>query len=119
MIVSQLMATGCQSFNAQAIAGLGAAALTAVGNNQATALQLPASNNQISTALAATGARLPKGEAGNEVWVRNDGANPVLVYPFEAAGVTIGGAASFSVTNGKTAIFKAITDTYWAPFLSA
>lgn len=119
MIVSQLLATGTSPFAAQAIAGLGAGALTATGSTQADALQLPASNNLITTALAGTGAKLPKGEGGNEVWVRNDGANAVLIYPFEPTGVTIGTGASFSVAAGKTACFKAITNIYWAPFLSA
>jgi len=119
MIPSQILGSGAASLLVQSIVGTGATGLTALGNNQATALQLPASNNLITAAAAATGFKLPKCEAGAEVWVRNDGGNAVTAYPFEAAGVTIIGAASFAVGNTKTVCFKAITDTYWATLLSA
>jgi len=120
MIPSHVLAAGTAPMLATAIVGGCASGLTAVGNAQANALQLPSSNNLLSGAAGAgTGAKLPKCEAGAEVWLRNDGGNPVAIYPFEPAGVTIAGAASFAVGNTKTCCFKALSDTYWAPMLSS
>ena len=120
MIPSHVLAAGTAPMLATAIVGGCTSGLTAVGNAQANALQLPSSNNLLSGAAAAgTGAKLPKCEAGAEVWLRNDGGQACLVYPFEPAGVTVAGAASFTVATGKTACFKALSDTYWSPLLSA
>lgn len=119
MIVSQVLGSGVPPLTAQAIGGDGRTGLTAVGATQATALQLPASQNQISTAAAGTGAKLPPIESGSEIWVRNDGANAALIYPFEAAGVTVNGGASFSVGAAKTTVFKAFSSTAWFAVLTA
>lgn len=74
--------------------------LTAVGSTQATALALVAWRNRISTAAASTGVTLPNGSfAINEsVWVRNDGANAITVYPATAAGKINSGSAGAGVS---------------------
>lgn len=57
--------------------------LTAVGNSQATALQLVAGNYQyeVDTAAASTGVALPACSAGTSLIIYNNGANTITVYP--------------------------------------
>lgn len=119
MIVSQILGSGTAPLAAQAIGGTGAAGLLATGGTQATALQLPQSQNIMAVA-AAGGVKLPPCEMGNEVWLRNDSGANVTVYPFETAGVTIApAAASVVVATAKTALFKAATGNVWLYLLSA
>jgi hypothetical protein len=74
--------------------------LTALGTTLATALQLIAYVNRISTAAASTGVSLPNNSfaLGTEVKVRNDGANAITVYPATALGKINGGSAGAGVS---------------------
>lgn len=74
--------------------------LTALGTTLATALQLIAYVNRISTAAASTGVSLPNNNfaLGTEVKVRNDGANAITVYPATAGGKINGGSAGAGVS---------------------
>lgn len=120
MITSHILAAGSSPMLAQTIAGGGNAALVAVGTNQATALQLSASQNAITTSSASTGVKLQPTEAGNEVWIRNDSGQTITVYPFETSGTTFNAAASsVTVATAKTIVFKALSSTYWMSILTA
>lgn len=57
--------------------------LTAVGNSQATSLQLAdrVSILQIDTSSASTGAALPPALAGVEIYINNNTANNITIYP--------------------------------------
>ena len=93
--------------------------LTATGSNQGGALALSASCSKFSTVSASTGAILPTASGKGEYAVFNGGASPLSVYP--AVGETINGSSAntaFSVTNGKSAIFKPVGQT-WIAVLSA
>lgn len=120
MITSHVLAAGTSPMLAQTITGGGASGLVAVGTNQATALQLSASQNAITTSAASTGVKLQATEAGNEVWIRNDSGQTITVYPFEPSGTTFNAAAaSVTVATAKTAVFKALSSTYWMSILTA
>jgi len=85
------------------------AGLVGTGGTKATAVQLVAGVNFIATCASAGVAafQLPPAEGSPPVVVEDDGASSALVY---AAGTTdkinaLAPGASFSVTNGKRAIF--------------
>jgi len=59
---------------------LSATGITAVGTNQATAVQLAADINRINTVAVGTGVILPIASPGLDIYLINHGANPVQVY---------------------------------------
>lgn len=122
-LAKEMISAGVQSHRAQATNGTVSVGLTAAGDSLATALALPSAVNVISTAAASTGARLPVGDLGDCVTVRNNGANAVLVYPPTAAGVVnaLTAGAGFSVAAGRTADFRCVSGNgvNWIAMLSA
>ena len=97
--IGKLTTSGISAVASLAINGDAASGLVATGSTQATALPLPASNNQVATTAASTGVLLPPGSGGDEVFVLNSGANALLVYA--PTGATINGGASISVPTLK------------------
>lgn len=99
----QLMAAGVHPTKARAILlGDVGAALTAAGNNQATALALTTNSaHMVTTAAASTGLRLPLFSEGSDIGdthiINNGGANTLTVYP--GVGDTIN---ALSANTGKT-----------------
>jgi hypothetical protein len=119
MIVSELMATGNSAQSAQAMAGNGSN-VTALGNNQATAAQLPASQNFIASGAVGTGVKLPPCAVGNEVWVYNNSGQTIAIFPFETAGVSFnGGSPVSSILTAKAMLFKAFSSAVWVSVLTA
>lgn len=68
--------------------------LSAAGTTQATGTQLTSAFNTISTAAAGSGVNLPQFTPGLSVTVVNNGANALLVYPFQGSTDTINGNAA-------------------------
>ena len=105
---------------------LAATGLTATGSTLGTALALNARTNVISTAAASTGVALPAGApAGDIVFVSNNGANALSVYPATSAGTINGGSAgaavSLAVTTYKTknSLFLCLGSDTWIQFVGA
>lgn len=94
-----------------AIIGDTATGLVATGTTQATALPLPAVNNFVATAAAATGAILLAGSASDAITVYNGGANALLVYP------PVGGVINSLAANTAVSIatLKSASFVYSAP----
>ncbi|MFA7278764.1 MAG: hypothetical protein WC100_01605 [Sterolibacterium sp.] len=89
-------------------------ALTAAGATRTDAFQLAAAVNNITTADSGTGVILPVGVVGMEVWVYNNGANPVQVYA--TASETINGTAGstgVALTNAKTGVYHFMATNTW------
>ena len=82
-------------------------ALTAAGTDRATALQLAAQVNNITTAAASTGVILPTVAIGTRITLANNGANTVQVYA--------AGSQAINGTAGATGITLAATKfaEYW------
>lgn len=80
-------------------------ALTAVGTNRATALQLAAQINNVTTAAASTGVSLPAGSSigiGATIYVYNAGANPIQVYGLGSDTIDgVAGATGVPLANAK------------------
>ena len=107
---------------ADAIAGVSAVALTATGTSQTDAYQIGADVSQFDTVAASTGAKLIPGCApGDELWLFNNGAQTLTVYPptgeqINDGTVTTGG---FSVAANKGAVFKKSSSLNWIGIVTA
>lgn len=120
-IPSRLMGSGLAAAAAINICGDVTNTLTATGTTNADALQLNSAINNVTTAAAGTGVKLPPTEVGASVLVANLGASALLVYPaalsqINALTVTTGG---FSVAAGKVAAFVGVSGTNLVAMLGA
>lgn len=90
--------------------------ISAAGNSQATATQLSAAMNNVTTVAAGTGVNLPASAAGLSVIVQNSGANLLTVYPFQGSSDTINGIAAgtgVQLLPGTIASFNCTTAGAW------
>ena len=117
-IPSRVLASGNSPLATISICGDGATALVAVGTTQATALQLSAVVNAITTSSASTGLKLPPCEAGAVVYIYNLSGQTLQIYSNESTGVTINaavaGSTGVAIGNTKTAICLGTSATTWA-----
>lgn len=102
-----------------------AAGLTATGSSQTDAYAISVDNNLFTTTAASTGARLPASPIpGDEVFISNQGANTLTVYPATSDKINaLSANAGFSVAAGKSCLFIAIGSSsganVWTTLLSA
>lgn len=106
-LTKSLMGLGMEANKASSLGFIGdeATSLTATGTTSSDALQLTSGINQFGTVASGTGCILPS--QGGMAAVINNGANALLVYPGTGRQINNGTATtgSYSVANGKTAIF--------------
>lgn len=90
-------------------------ALTAAGTTISDALALVSLVNVVSTTAAATGVKLPDVSIGSTVFVQNNGANALNVFPHSSSGTLNGGSAGAAVTCAAAAgnICTRLTSTDW------
>ncbi len=116
-IPSRVLASGNSPMSTVSICGDGATGLVAVGSTQATALQLSAVMNTITTSSSSTGVKLPPCEAGALIFVYNLSGQTQKIYTNETTGVTINaavaGSTGVSVGDTKTAICIGTSATTW------
>lgn len=108
---SRVQGSGQSGGSAIAICGDVSATVTATGTTANDAASVSAVVTRVSTAAASTGVRLPPAESGAMMFVRNDGANTLTVYP--ASGGTINGASSDSIAAGKANLYFGTSTTAW------
>jgi hypothetical protein len=115
-IPSRVLASGNSGLATISICGDGATRLVAVGTTQATALQLSAVFNAITTSSASTGVKLPPCEAGAMVYIYNLAGQDLRIYSngTETLNAAVAGATGVLVGNTKTAICFATSATTWA-----
>ncbi len=89
-------------------------ALTAVGTNRATALQLSAQVNNITTATSGTGVILPVGVVGMRITIFNAGANLIQVYASASETIdTTAGSSGVALTNTKRCEYFFVATNTW------
>ncbi len=112
--------TGNATFSTYVIESVGAA-LTAVGTNRGTALQLAKQINRVTTAASGTGVILPVGVVGMRIAVFNDGVNAIKVYA--SGSETIDGTAGstgVTLTNAlRCEYFFTVANTWISAQLGA
>ena len=116
---SRILGAGNSPLSSSTICGDGATGLVALGTTAATALQLSAVFNAITTSAASTGVKLPPTEVGAMVGIRNDSGQTVAVYPYDTSSTINAAAASVSLANAKSMILFATSATTWASITTA
>lgn len=117
-----LVSVGFFTNQADAIGGGVATGITAnVGSSQATGTALTQAVNVVATcAIAGDALLLPRASAGDELWVRNNGAASADVFPQVGGKINNAAAdAAFAVAASKTAVFKCIGGVDWIAVLTA
>jgi hypothetical protein len=114
---SKVLGSGNSGMSTLAICGEARTGLTALGTNLATALQLTAEINNVTTVALSTGVALPSAEASGSLVIVNNGANPLTVYA--RTGQTVMGAASVTIAATKATAFYAVSPTVWLALAGA
>lgn len=111
--VTTLNATGNATFGTYALRSVGNA-LTAVGTNRATALQLAKEINNVTTAGSGTGVILPTGVIGMRITVFSAGANAAQVYANGSETIdTVAGSTGVPLTNTKRCDYFFVAANTW------
>lgn len=114
-LVRSLMGAGMAAASAQQVVGDVLSSATATGTTQATALEIGHGVNVITTVASGTGVVLSRRAVpGDAIFVYNDGANDLNVYPY--TGETINGGstnAAVKVTTTHGAKFTKTGNTAW------
>jgi hypothetical protein len=109
-------------FSAGQAAGAGGQTntVTALGSTIADAAQLHASMNIVSAADGTVGVQLRGGMPGDEVWVFNNAASTLKVYPnLSTSAICVPGTGlgtagtAFAHLTYKTAVYKCVSSTQW------
>ena len=116
---SRILGAGNSPLSSSTICGDGATGLVALGTTAATALQLSAVFNAITTSAASTGVKLPPTEVGAMVGIRNDSGQTVAVYPYDTGSTINAAASSLNVATAKTVLLFATSATTWASVTTA
>jgi hypothetical protein len=97
------------------VAGVAATGLTAAGTTISDALALTCVFNNLTTVAASTGAKLWDAPLNTLIFVRNAGANALLLYPHSGSGTLNGGGAgsSVSIATGAMAMCWKVSSTNW------
>ena len=111
-IPSRVLGAGAAQLMTVAICGDGSNGLSASGTTSSDAYQLNKIYNTISTVASGAGVKLPPTEEGEVIYITNNGANALKVYPYEAA-TTIDGGVPSTINVGCSAIYFAPTRTSW------
>lgn len=118
-----LMGAGFSDGQARALGG-NYAAITATGSTQADAATLTASNCVVAGADGTKGVILA-GNIGDSVWVFNNSASTLKVYPNSNAAISVAGTglgsanAAFSQLTYKVTIYIKVTATQWLAMTTA
>ena len=111
-IPSRVLGAGAAQLLTVAICGDGSTGLSASGTTSADAYQIKKVYNTFTTVAAGTGVKLPPTEEGEIIYITNNGANSLKVYPYEST-TTIDGGVPSTINVGCSAIYFAPTRTSW------
>ena len=111
-IPSRVLGSGVNSLSTVSICGDGNASVTAAGTSAGNATQLTFVYNNVTTVGSGAGVKLPQAEMGETIIVRNGGANPLTVYPYNASD-SINNAGFGTVNTECSAMFYCVSNTLW------
>lgn len=114
----EMMGGGFSAGQAQAVGGQ-SGTLAATGTTVGTAALVSASISTITGADGTKGIVLPAGQVGDEIWLFNNAASTLKVYPNSGAAITVTGTglgtvdAVYSHLTFKTVLYKMQSSTQW------
>ena len=111
-IPSRVLGSGVNSLTTLCICGDGNGAVSAAGTSAGDATQITFVYNNVTTTGSGAGVKLPQTEMGETIIVRNGGANPLTVYPYNASS-SINNAGFGTVNPDCSAMFYAVSNTLW------
>ena len=111
-IPSRVLGSGVNSLSTVSICGDGNASVTAAGTSAGNATALTYVYNNVTTTASGAGVKLPQTEMGETIIVRNGGANPLKVYPYDTNS-SINSAGFGTVNPECSAMFYAVSNTLW------
>ena len=120
-LAKDLVQVGFSPGQAGGANGQVAPSVSAAGTTISDATDLSASINYLTTVAASSGVQLYFGQVGDDMWVFNSGANPVLVYPPSSSHqinqIAAGSAHVLSTETG--CLYKLVSTTQVVALLSA
>jgi hypothetical protein len=111
-IPSRVLGSGVSQLSTVSICGDGTAAVTAAGTSAGNATALTYVYNNVTTTASGAGVKLPPTEMGETIIVRNGGANPLKVYPYDTNS-SINSAGFGTINANCSAMFYAVSNTLW------
>lgn len=116
-----LVKGGISPQTARSMGGQAQSSISAAGTNIATATDITASINVVTTAAASTGVQLPSAQIGDEVEILNLGANALTVYPDSTSNQinALTAGSGFLLATNTAVKLKKYTASRWMGFLSA
>lgn len=111
-IPSRVLGSGISQLSTVSICGDGTASVTAAGTSAGDATTLTYVYNNVTTTAFGAGVKLPQTEMGETIIVRNGGANPLKVYPYDANS-SINSAGFGTINADCSAMFYAVSNTLW------
>ena len=117
-MAKEVMGGGFSAGQAQALGGQNGT-ITAAGSTVTDATLIGASIAIISGADGSKGVVLPAGQVGDEIWLFNNSASTLKVYPNTGAGITVTGTglgtadSVYSHLTYKTVLYKMQSATQW------
>jgi hypothetical protein len=111
-IPSRVLNSGVTQLSTVSICGDGIASVTAAGTSAGDATTLTYVYNNVTTAAAGSGVKLPPTEMGETIIVKNTTANPITVYPYNASS-SINNAGFGTINPDCSAMFFAVSNTLW------
>lgn len=111
-IPSRVLGSGVSQLSTVSICGDGTAAVTAAGTSAGNATALTYVYNNVTTTASGAGVKLPPTEMGETIIVRNGGANPLKVYPYDTNS-SINSAGFGTINADCSAMFYAVSNTLW------
>lgn len=120
-IALDIMRGGFSAGQARAVGGQVQSAVSAAGTAIATATDLTASINIVTTAAASSGVQLPNVQIGDSIEILNLGANAVTVYPDTTDNRinALSAGTGFLLATNTAVVLRKFTSSRWAGFLSA
>ena len=111
-IPSRVLGSGVNSLSTLCICGDGNASAAAAGTSAGDATQISYVYTNVTTTGAGAGVKLPQAEMGATIIIKNSGANPLTVYPYDANN-TINNAGLGTINADCSAMFFAVSNTLW------
>ena len=99
--------------------------VNAAGSVQGDAASITTSMSMVAGADGTKGVILPAAVAGDEMWIFNNSASALKVYPDSGAAISIAGSGlgaantALSVAAYKSAIFRRFTSVQWVAVITS
>lgn len=124
-LASELVGVSMDPLMACTVGGAFNLAVVATGSTQTNGTFITASNVISTGANGTTGVTLPAAQPGDSIWIFNNTASTLKVYPPNAAAIAVPGTglgsanANYAQTANSMCVYKCFSATQWVVVKSA